>query len=88
MDVVAGVLVRNTTKMFSDYTDFSYLEPIDTRYGVCGIVMTVFVFQVLNKFVASFGLPKSVAKEDIWKWRNLIISWIHAGICSVWLLRS
>lgn len=64
--------------------DYERLEPIPASYGCAGIVLSIAFFQTLNQTVLRGGCPKAVGRENYWKWRNLVVSWIHALIVGVW----
>ena len=66
--------------------DFKYdeLKPIPVPYGYAGVILSALFFQVVCHFVGKLGKPKSVKDSDEWKWRNLVVSWIHAIIIGVW----
>ena len=55
-------------------------ERIPPRYGMSAVLASMVFFQILNKLV---GTPKSIETE-VWKWKNLFISWVHAVIIGVW----
>ena len=83
--------LMNDSKMDTQYDSFEHLEPIPFRYGLSAILSTVFFFQVLNKIIISAtGLNKNVTElsKQEWQRRNLLISWIHALIVSIWDLLS
>ncbi|XP_071093216.1 TLC domain-containing protein 2-like [Haliotis cracherodii] len=60
---------------------------LDIRYGYSMMISTILFFFIVNLVISFVGAPKSV-QEDAWKWRNLLVSWVHALICSVWDLSS
>lgn len=61
------------------------LGPIPVVYGYAGILLSVCFFQSLNQIVLRLvGCPKTVGRENVWKWRNLVVSWTHALIVGVW----
>jgi len=68
----------------SKIVDYERLEPIPASYGYAGIVLSVAFFQTLNQVVLRIGCPKAVGRENYWKWRNLVVSWMHALIVGVW----
>ncbi|XP_064648642.1 TLC domain-containing protein 2-like [Lineus longissimus] len=61
---------------------------IDVRYGYCVLFGAIFFFQVLNKFVSYLGPPKTLkdSEDEFWKYKNVLISWIHACIVGPWTL--
>ncbi|BFZ19115.1 hypothetical protein BsWGS_22154 [Bradybaena similaris] len=66
--------------------DFSQLrESVSVTHGQYLMFASVLFFQLLNLLVKSYGPPKSVTDEE-WKWRNLLVSWVHAVIASVWVI--
>ena len=36
-------------------------------------------FEVVNGLAITFGPPRRL-KSDVWKWRNTLVSWIHADV--------
>jgi len=66
-----------------DY-EYERLEPIPASYGYAGIVLSVAFFQTLNQTVLRVGSPKAVGRDNYWKWRNTVVSWMHALIVGVW----
>lgn len=76
-------IIANYTTMHSKDAPFEHLEPIPAKYGYTGVLLSVFFFQILNKIVSGYGPPKSM-QTDVWKWKNLFVSWIHAIICGIW----
>ncbi|KAL5016733.1 hypothetical protein ScPMuIL_006322 [Solemya velum] len=61
-------------------------DHIQLKHGYYMMVSTMTFFHMLNWLIARCGTPKSVRLpgDEPWRWRNLLISWIHAFICSVW----
>ena len=76
-------IIANYTSMHSEDSPFEHLEPIPAKYGYTGMLLSIFFFQILNKIVSGYGPPKSMQTE-VWKWKNLFVSWIHAVICGIW----
>jgi len=70
--------------MAAAVTDYEHLEPIPIGYGYAGILFSIVFFQSINQLLLRIGSPTSVRKEDVWKWRNLFVSWIHAVIIGAW----
>ena len=68
----------------AEVVDYERLEPIPASYGCAGIVLSIAFFQTLNQTVLRGGCPKAVGRENYWKWRNLVVSWMHALIVGVW----
>lgn len=79
------------------YENYEHLEPIPFAYGFGWIVSSVILFQTLNEILKrSYHASKATpgvgedakagvkADDDLWKWRNLLISWIHAVIVGTW----
>ena len=56
---------------------------VDYRHGYYMFFSSIISFSILNFIVFKIGKPKSV-KDDEWRWRNLLISWIHGLICGTW----
>ena len=83
------VLVRRHRKwtgreVMAEVVDYERLEPIPASYACAGIVLSIAFFQTLNQTVLRGGCPKAVGRENYWKWRNLVVSWMHALIVGVW----
>ena len=79
----------NDTEMDVKTDTLNQLEPVPLRYGLTTVVVTMFFFQMINKYLSSatgFEDNKATSKysRKEWQQRNLIISWIHALIVSVW----
>ena len=70
----------------SENLEYPYenLEPIPFRYGAASILLSAAAFQLLNQAVLRWLTPGVVAGDDLWKWRNLFISWVHAVIIGTW----
>jgi len=68
----------------TEEADYESLEPIAASYGCAGIVLSIAFFQTLNQTVMRIGSPKAVGRENYWKWRNLVVSWMHALIVGIW----
>ncbi|CAH1802483.1 unnamed protein product, partial [Owenia fusiformis] len=60
-------------------------EHIESKYILYGVVSSFLFFQIVHKIVVSFGSPSAVRESDHWKWKNILISWIHSVICSLWI---
>ncbi|XP_033747279.1 TLC domain-containing protein 2-like [Pecten maximus] len=58
-------------------------EDIDMMHGYYMMFGTVTLFTGLNLVITRLGTPKTV-REDPWRWKNIVISWIHALVCSIW----
>lgn len=63
-----------------------YTEPLPLKYCYTGLLLTVFFFQTVNRVVTSWGPPKALtaSKSDLFKWQNLLVSWVHAVILGCW----
>jgi len=72
------------TMVESPSVNFELLEPIPLMYGYTGVAVSVVFFQSLNQLLLRFGSPKSVHVDEVWKWRNLFVSWVHAVIVGTW----
>ena len=65
-----------------EIVDYDRLEPIPASYGCAWVVLSIAFFQTLNQTVLC---PKAVGQNNnYWKWRNLVVSWLHAVIVGVW----
>jgi len=91
LESLAGVVIVEMynsmsaeTMVESPLVNFELLEPIPLVYGYTGIAVSVVFFQSLNQFLLRFGSPKSVRIDEMWKWRNLFVSWVHAVIVGTW----
>ena len=72
----------NVTRMEFQVDDEVVLEPYPKKYGCSVILLSMFFFQLLNKLTIPSKPQES--ERQFWEWKNLFISWIHAGIVSVW----
>jgi len=70
----------------SSPVDYEYerLEPIPVVYGYLGVAASALFFLFVNQILVWIGNPKSVKEKDEWKYRNLLVSWIHAVLIGVW----
>jgi len=68
----------------AEIVDYERLEPIPASYGCAGIVLSIAFFQTLNQTLLRGGSPKAVGRDNYWKWRNLVVSWVHALIVGIW----
>ena len=66
------------------YYKYEELEPIPVVYGYLGVATSALFFLLVSHILVRIGNPKSVKESDDWKWRNLLVSWIHAFIIGVW----
>ena len=71
---------------FSDMDTRNNADLIPLGYGLSTIFSTIVMFIFLNKlFLSSLtNKPDSAIDKNEWQRRNLLISWIHALIVSVW----
>lgn len=53
--------------------------------GIYGVYVSALICQLLNWLVKCVG-PPGCLRDDEWKWRNLLVSWLHALVCVVWCL--
>lgn len=81
----------NDTRMGTETEVFEHLEPIHVGYGIVTIISAMAFFQLINKLIISatgLGDEKSIiaaaSSRKEWQKRNLLISWMHAFIVSVW----
>ncbi|XP_052072288.1 TLC domain-containing protein 2-like [Mytilus californianus] len=62
---------------------------VDNRLGYCVFIVTLVSLHCINILVERRGKPKSArANLDSWRWRNLVISWIHGLVCGCWSILS
>jgi len=62
-------------------------ELIPVGYGITGVGASIVFFGLLNLFARLVGPPSTVkGNESMWKWRNLVISWVHAAVVGTWTL--
>lgn len=61
-------------------------DTVPLEYGVSTVFCTIVFFQVLNKLLlfALKNFRQTANDQSEWHRRNLIISWIHALVVSVW----
>ena len=52
-------------------------------FGAGVMISSILFFLSLNLLVTVIGAPTYI-RADFWKWRNLLISWIHALIVGIW----
>ncbi len=71
--------------MSTESQNFEHLEPIPVKYGYSLMLFAVFFFHIIHRIVGAIGPPKSV-QTNPWKWKNLLISWVHAIIVGIWNL--
>ncbi|CAG5135365.1 unnamed protein product [Candidula unifasciata] len=84
--MAAGNETTSPNLLALEQEDFSQLrEAVSVTHGQYLIVASVLFFQLVNLLVKSYGPPKSVT-DDEWKWRNLVVSWVHAMIASLWVI--
>ncbi|ESP00987.1 hypothetical protein LOTGIDRAFT_172917 [Lottia gigantea] len=58
-------------------------SPTNFWHGQYVMFGSIVFFQIVNIVVQKIGKPKSV-REDSWRWTNLVVSWVHAMIISIW----
>lgn len=62
---------------------------ISNAYGYCVLSTTLIFLFCVHLYIQKRGVPKSVrAGYDSWRWRNLVISWLHGLICGCWAIAS
>lgn len=48
-------------------------------------VLSTLSFYSIGEVLTRFGKPTYVATDvEFWKWRNIVISWIHGIVCGLW----
>ena len=60
---------------------------LNTKCGIGTLFLVIGWFHLLNRFIGYFCIPfviKSKGKDEIWKWCNLAMSWVHALIVGSW----
>lgn len=62
------------------------LEPISRLHCLLGVGTSFIFFWCINIYLQWAGPPKNVGTKDIWKWKNIQISFIHAVIIGIWNL--
>ena len=72
--------------MTEKFENYEHLTPIPFGYGCAWILGSVGFFQLLNLCVKQANTDTTTPSEELWKWRNLLISWIHALIVGTWVL--
>lgn len=81
----------NEFKMTLKYEHYEHLERIPLVYGLGIVSSSVILFQTLNEILKRVYAPSPPSTgagrkggDELWKWRNLLISWIHALIVGTW----
>ncbi|XP_069136139.1 TLC domain-containing protein 2-like [Argopecten irradians] len=59
------------------------VDDIEQIHGYYVMLTTVIFFIGINIAITKLGTPKRV-REDPWRWKNIVISWMHALFCSIW----
>lgn len=55
-----------------------------TQANILCVLSTVF-FYILAEILNKIGKPNFVASDaEFWRWRNILISWVHGVLCGVW----
>lgn len=66
--------------------DYLELRPVSVYYGYC-LAFASFLFFCLLRVVACYATPDSINEvHEKWKWRNVLLSWIHAVLIGIWVL--
>lgn len=63
----------------------------EPKYAYWGTAASIAFFCCLNWLVDAFREPPASVSADStsrWKWKNLVISWIHAFVCGCWVLSN
>ncbi len=64
---------------------FSDLQPIPVGYGILGISLSLTFFTFIGGLIRALGPPAAVDSHP-WKWKNVMNSWIHAWVVTLWNL--
>ncbi|CAH8557662.1 unnamed protein product [Dicrocoelium dendriticum] len=65
----------------------AWLPPADRRLGAIATLLSIGFFNSLDRLLSGFVPPYEVASKgpnQIMKWRNLVVSWIHALLVGSW----
>ncbi|CAC5419989.1 unnamed protein product [Mytilus coruscus] len=83
---------RNKTKMEKDKEHTVYIinegDGMDSvqvwqAYTMCAT--SIMLMFAICSVVTKFGKPKTLKEGvSLWKWRNILISWIHAVVVGIW----
>ncbi|PAA62921.1 hypothetical protein BOX15_Mlig025937g2 [Macrostomum lignano] len=62
---------------------------VSVKGGFCAALFTIAIFGLLNQILTVIGPPRIIVhraknQEELWKWKNLLLSWIHALIIGIW----
>lgn len=81
---------RVIMEAYVGYQEFNPYEyegspAVNVTYGYLATFFGVFVFSAINYAGILIG-PSKKMKGDIWRWRNTLVSWIHADIIGVGVL--
>lgn len=69
-----------TTELIGDGVDSVHIWHANL---VC--VLSTLSFYCIGEVLTRFGKPTSVSADvEFWKWRNIVISWIHGIVCGLW----
>ncbi|KAK4472572.1 hypothetical protein MN116_003812 [Schistosoma mekongi] len=63
------------------------LPPLNVGCGTICIVLSVTFFNAVDYVLRGFNPPTAVASKGslaIWKWRNMVVSWLHAILIGTW----
>ncbi|THD24480.1 putative transmembrane protein 56 [Fasciola hepatica] len=65
----------------------SSLPPPETKFGVICTVLSIIAFKTLDNALKSVTPPEAILSkgpEQIWRWRNMVVSWVHALLVGTW----
>ncbi|CAH1800424.1 unnamed protein product [Owenia fusiformis] len=79
--------MRNASNSSVTMTQEAIQNEKGVLYGLLVVLCSGLCFQVLNKLLDCGGIPKS-AEGQKWRWKNILISFIHACISGSWSLYS
>lgn len=71
-------------KKFNPY-DYEGSPAVDVVHGYLAMLFGLVLFSVVNYLAILIG-PSKKMKGDTWRWRNTLVSWIHADIMGVGVL--
>ena len=71
------------TSSVNDRANDDHFEPISQVYGCAVIFVSALLFHTINRVIFRF-VRCPVEEDESWKWRNLVVSWIHALIIGTW----
>lgn len=73
-----------SSQEFDPYT-YKGSPNVNLSDGYLTVVCSFFAFLAINFAAIKIGPPKNLT-GDVWRWRNTLVSWLHADIVGVGVL--